>query len=308
MDFRTAADFGKVTQAIEKLTSKGYNQDDDTFWKPEVDKTGNGYAVVRFLPTPECDGEDGVPIVKLFSYNFQNPDTGLWYIENSPITLDPKAFDPVAEANRKAWNEGESGKKIARSRAMRRQYIANVYIVEDSENPENEGKVKRWRFGKKIFDMVEAAFKPKFKDETPINPFDLINGANFKIKIRTVDSDGNEFLNYDKSEFGNPAPLFKSEDKLMEIWQQAHSLKELVSPEKFKSSEELKERFAIVMGEDYESPMEKAGKDATASLRKSTAEKIDDDIPFERPKASNDEDEEVDKDLEYFKNLAKGAA
>ena len=56
---------------------------DDRFWKPELDKSGNGYAVFRFLPAVK--GED-LPWARLWSHAFQGP--GGWFIENSLTTLN----------------------------------------------------------------------------------------------------------------------------------------------------------------------------------------------------------------------------
>lgn len=293
MDFRSASNFNKIKESLDKINSK-FQKDDDTFWRPEVDKAGDGYAEIRFLPTPPQDGDEGVPFVKLLSYSFQGP-TGQWYIENSPKTLDNNAFDPVAEANARAWKEGEAGQAEARGRTMRKQFVANVYIVDDGANPENNGKVFRWRFPKKIMDKIDQAMNPKFKGDEPLNPFDLLEGANFKIRIKTVESGQNSYLNYDDSSFKNPAPLFKNDEKLNEIWQQSHSLLELVSPDKFKSEAELRERFASVMGLSVSEKEPEPVKKTEPKL----SEKIDDEIPF----VGNDNDD-VEDDLEYFKKLA----
>ena len=195
---------------------------DDTMWKPELDKTGNGFAVVRFLPTPE--GEE-MPWVSYFDHGFQGP--GGWYIEKSLTTLNKK--DPVSDYNTQLWNTGvEANKEIARKQKRRLHYVSNVYVVSDPKNPDNEGKVFKYRFGKKIFEMLKEAISPAFEDEKPINPFDLREeGANFKIKIRKVDG----YWNYDKSEFDSPAPLFAEEDELNEVVASLHILSAIIAAE-----------------------------------------------------------------------------
>ena len=211
---------------------------DERLWKPELDKSGNGYAVIRFLPA--CQGED-LPWSKVWSHAFQGP-TGQWYIENSLTTLNHK--DPVSEHNTKLWNTGlESDKEIARKQKRKLQYFSNIYVVSDTKHPENEGKVFLFRFGKKIFDKITAAMSPEFEDEKAINPFDLWEGANFKLKIRKLDG----FWNYDKSEFEDPSKLFEDDAQADKVWKSQYSLKEFSAPTNFKSYDELKTRLDAVL-------------------------------------------------------------
>jgi len=212
--------------------------DDDRFWRPELDKSGNGMAVVRFLPAP--DGED-LPWSRSWNHGFQGP--GGWYIENSLTTLGQK--DPVSEYNSQLWNSGiEANKEIARKQKRRLTYISNVYIMKDPANPQNEGQVRLYKYGKKIWDKLNDKMNPQFEDETPINPFDLWEGANFKIKIRKMDG----FSNYDKSEFENPSPLDGEESKMEEVWKTEHSLEEFTNEKNFKSYADLKEKLDRVLG------------------------------------------------------------
>jgi hypothetical protein len=268
---------------------------DDTMWKPELDKTGNGYAVVRFLPTPE--GEE-MPWVSYFDHGFQGP--GGWYIEKSLTTLSKQ--DPVSEYNTELWNTGiEANKDIARKQKRRLHYVSNVYVVSDPKNPTNEGKVFKYRFGKKIFEALKEAISPAFEDEKAINPFDLRGeGANFKIKIRKVDG----YWNYDKSEFSDTAPLFDDENKLSGIYTQLHSLSGIIAPSEFKTYEELKEKLQRVLGS--------AG---TTSTAESIAEDLDevpwsnvntDTVAAEPVISSAESTPQVEEDdaMDYFKNLA----
>ena len=211
---------------------------DERLWKPVLDKTGNGYAVIRFLPA--VDGED-LPWAKVWNHAFQGP-TGQWYIENSLTTLGNN--DPVSEMNSAYWNSGvESDKEIARRQKRKLQYFSNIYVVSDPKNPENEGKVFLFRFGKKIFDKCMEAMQPAFEDETPVNPFHFWEGANFKLKIRKVDG----YWNYDKSEFEAPSPLFDNDDAIEEVWKQQYALNEFTAPTNFKSYDELKTRLDMVL-------------------------------------------------------------
>jgi hypothetical protein len=290
----------KLRQAMESASpaqgdKKTYG--DDTFWKPELDKSGNGYAVVRFLPTPEGDE---MPWVSYFDHGFQGP--GGWYIEKSLTTIGKK--DPVSEYNTSLWNTGiEANKEQARKQKRRLHYVSNIFVVSDPKNPDNEGKVFQYRYGKKIFEMLKEAISPAFEDESAINPFDLRGeGANFKIKIRKVDG----YWNYDKSEFDSPANLFEDEARLENIAMSTKSLSEIISPSKFKSYEELKEKLDRVLG-------------LAGAVANSTAESIADDmeeVPWsgvnketvaEEPVISSVEStSEVEEDdaMDYFKKLA----
>ena len=248
MDFETlkssSSNFDKITKALEKnlgpedQANKNKYQD-DRLWKPELDKTGNGYAVIRFLPA--ANGEE-MPWQRVWSHAFQ--DKGGWYIENSLTTLNTK--DPVSEDNTRLWNTGvDSDKDIARKRKRKLSYYSNIYIVSDPKHPENEGKVFLYKFGKKIFDKISEAMQPQFADEKAINPFDFWKGANFKLKIRKVDG----YWNYDKSEFEGVTPVAKEDATIKEIWAKQYPLKPFVDPSNFKSYDELKEKLnRIIMG------------------------------------------------------------
>ena len=211
---------------------------DERLWKPELDKSGNGYAVIRFLPAVQ--GED-LPWAKVWNHAFQGP-TGQWYIENSLTTLNQK--DPVSEHNTRLWNTGlESDKEIARKQKRKLQYFSNIYVVSDTKHPENEGKVFLFRYGKKIFDKLTAAMSPEFEDEKAINPFDFWEGANFKLKIRKVDG----YWNYDKSEFEDTSKLFEDDADADKVWKSQHSLAEFTAASNFKSYDELKSRLDAVL-------------------------------------------------------------
>jgi len=222
----------------ENQTQEKKSYKDERLWKPELDKTGNGYAVLRFLPAVE--GEN-MPWAKLWNHAFQGP-TGQWYIENSLTTLNNN--DPVSEMNSAYWNSGvESDKEIARRQKRKLQYYSNIYVVSDSRHPEHEGKVFLFRYGKKIFDKLMEAMQPAFEDETAVNPFDFWQGANFKLKIRKVDG----YWNYDKSEFEAPSALFDNDDAIEEVWNKQYALNEFTAPTNFKSYDELKTRLSMVL-------------------------------------------------------------
>jgi len=222
----------------ENQTQEKKSYKDERLWKPELDKSGNGYAVIRFLPA--VDGEN-MPWAKLWNHAFQGP-TGQWYIENSLTTLGNN--DPVSEMNSAYWNSGvESDKEIARRQKRKLQYYSNIYVVSDSRHPEHEGKVFLFRYGKKIFDKCMEAMQPAFEDETPVNPFDFWKGANFKLKIRKVDG----YWNYDKSEFEAPSPLFKKDDDIEKVWKEQYPLVDFTAPTNFKSYDELKTRLNMVL-------------------------------------------------------------
>ena len=227
----------KLVKEVEKMNNNG-TSGDDRLWKLDVDKSGNGYAVIRFLPAP--DGED-LPFVKLYSHAFQGP--GGWYIENSLTTLGQK--DPVSEYNTQLWNNGtDSGKETARKQKRKLTYTSNIYVVKDPANPENEGKVFLFKYGKKIFDKLTAAMQPEFEDEEAIDPFDFWQGANFKLKAKNVAG----YRNYDSSEFAAQSPLLDDDDALEALWKKELSLAEIVATDQFKTYEDLKRRLDYVLG------------------------------------------------------------
>ena len=227
----------KLTKEIEKMNTTGSNNADDRLWKLEVDKAGNGYAVIRFLPAPE--GEE-LPWAKVWSHAFQGP--GGWYIENSLTTLGKK--DPVSEYNRLLWNSGtDSDKDLARKQKRKLSYTANIYVVKDPANPHNEGKVFLYKFGKKIFDKLSAAMQPEFEDEEAIDPFDFWGGAHFKLKAKNVAG----YRNYDSSEFAASSPLLDDDDALEALWKKQYSLQEFTNSDQFKSYDELETRLNSVL-------------------------------------------------------------
>jgi len=235
-------DLSKLNDAMEKLDTNnkknnGNDGADDRFWKLTVDKAGNGHAVIRFLPAPQ--GED-VPWVRTWDHGFKGP--GGWYIENSLTTLGKK--DPVSEHNSKLWNTGtESNKNIARDQKRRLSYYANILVVSDSANSDNDGKTFLFKFGKKIFDKIKDSMVPEFDDETPVNPFDLWEGANFKLRARQL----NDYRNYDKSEFDSPSAVSEDDAEMEKIWNQEYSVQDFLDPKHFKTYEELATRLAVVL-------------------------------------------------------------
>jgi hypothetical protein len=276
-----------LTKKVEKLSEKP-SYGDDRIWKCERDTTGNGYAVIRFLP---ASSNEDVPWVRLWTHGFKGP--GGWYIENSlttPRENSPSGTDdPVSKANTALWNSGiESDKNIARERKRKLSYYSNILVLEDSANSENEGKVFLFRYGKKIFEKIESVMNPEFKDETPTNPFDYWEGANFKLKIRQVEG----YANYDKSEFASPSKLYEGDDtKLEELWKTQYSLQDIIAADKFKSYQELEARFNTVIAYDEHS-------DAAKDFRGTIEESTDDS------NATGDKSSESENTLEYFKKLA----
>ena len=291
---RSKSNLDTLVSELAKVAEpqKQQSYQDDRFWKPELDKSGNGYAVFRFLPAVQ---DEDLPWARLWSHAFQGP--GGWLIENSLTTLNKKC--PISEANSLLWNSGvEADKDIARKRKRKLSYYANILIVSDSKHPENEGQVKLYRFGKKIFDKITEAMKPEFEDETPINPFDFWEGANFKLKIRKVDG----YWNYDKSEFEGPSAVFDNDEAIEELWNKQFPLKPFLAPENFKSYDELKAKLDRVLtgvrntgtAEDVAVPP------ATATNVSNVAETVS------SPSTPTTEtDTDSDETLSYFSKLAE---
>jgi len=310
-DLKKQSSLGSLTSKLVKEVEKMNNTSggaDERLWKPEMDKTGNGYAVIRFLPAP--DGED-LPWAKMYSHAFQGP--GGWYIENSLTTTGGK--DPVSEYNRELWNSGnEADKDTVRKQKRKLSYYANIYVVQDKANPQNEGRVFLYKFGKKIFDKVMEAMQPEFEDETPINPFDFWQGANFKLKLKKVAG----YWNYDSSEFDRPSPLLDDDDALEALWQKQYSLSSLVAADQFKSYEQLQTRLKMVLGqksaparydEETDNEDNSRGNFAPdwAASRTPTADFNAPDITagHHRTEALKSVDSDEDDALSYFQKLAE---
>ena len=294
-----ASSINKLVEAAEKInTAKTYG--DDRLWSPAVDKAGNGYAIIRFLPAKE--GED-LPWVRFWDHGFKGP-TGRWYIENSLTSIGQP--DPVAEINSVLWNSGnEKDKEIARERKRRLHYVSNILVVSDPANPDNEGKVFLYKFGKKIFDKIMDIMQPQFQDETPVNPFDFWSGANFKLKIRNFEG----YRNYDKSEFDGVSELFGGDEaKLEKVYNTLYSLKDFVDPSSYKSYADLKRKLIEVLGSEAlaGSMTEERSVTARAESIGKTAEASPAYAEVESPDIDSKDDDGDDESLSYFAKLAQG--
>lgn len=301
---KSSGSLDRLAKEIEKLNAPAEKSGDDRFWQPEVDKSGNGTAVIRFLPVAPEDADDSLPWVRVFTHGFKGP-SGKWYIENSLTTINQK--DPVSEYNTVLWNassdDNSPQRKQARLQKRRLTYISNILVLSDPKNPENEGKVFLYRYGKKIFDKISEAMNPPFDDEgrpmdhpkydptNAFNPFDLWKGANFKLRIRQVDG----YRNYDMSLFDSPSPLSGDDEKLESIWKKEHSLKEFVDPKNFKSYAELKAKLESVLELDSSvtQPKPRASKEEDVFASASKRQSVSDDF-----------DMDDDDDLKAFRALA----
>ena len=297
-----SADVSKLVSAAQELTgggdSKKKSYEDERMWKPTVDDNGNGFAQIRFLPATE--GQE-LPWVRYFDHFFKGP-TGQWYIEKSLTTLNNN--DPVSEHNSRLWNSGhDEDKETARKQKRRLHYVANILVVSDPSNPQNEGKTFLYDFGKKIFDKIMDVMQPQFPGETPVNPFDFWNGADFQLKIRNVAG----YRNYDKSEFKGTSALFDADEtKLEGVYNQLHELNEFVAPSAFKTYDELKQRLEVVLGQSTGT-----GSTVKNDSLSQTAEAVEpaqtatpvvsNSVPTPEIKSTGDGDEDT---LSYFAKLA----
>jgi hypothetical protein len=278
-----------LTKQLNKLSeAPAREQNDDGFWKPELDKAGNGMAIIRFLPAPGVDGDDALPWVRVWSHGFKGP-TGKWYIEKSLTTINQK--DPVSEYNTRLWNMTDDDKSPERMQARQQKrklsYYSNILVISDPKNRENEGKVFYYRYGEKIFKKITLMMNPEFEGDTPVNPFDLWKGANFKLRVKRV----GEYINYDDSSFDSPSPLSDKEQYLKDIWEQEKSLLKFVDPSSFKSYDELKSRLYDVLGDLSTTPV-----------------KVEKPVPTAKPDKTISQnsivDDDDDPDLKEFQNMA----
>ena len=290
-------DIAKLTEAASAAGGGGEQKSykDDRFWKPTVDKAGNGYAVIRFLPAPE--GED-LPWVRYWDHGFKGPG-GLWYIEKSLTSISQP--DPVSEMNSKLWNTGrDEDKQTVRDRKRRLHYVTNIMVVSDPSNPANEGKVFLYQFGKKIFDKIMDLMQPQFADEEPINPFDFWEGADFKLKIRNVEG----YRNYDKSEFASQSTLSDDDSKLEEVYNKMYTLQEFIDPTNYKTYDDLKEKLNRVLGEESMSMGAPTMKQEIQMNEPVSAPPVQNITQISKAPSSNEKEDEDDT-MSYFAKLAQ---
>ena len=292
----------KMAKAVESMGSNNQNNDADEYWKCELDKSGNGYAIIRFLPTPPQDVEsDGLPWIKYHDHGFQGP--GGWYIEKSLTSIGQD--DPLGKYNSELWESGiEANKEQARKQKRRLHYVSNIYVVKDTKHPENEGKVFKYTYGKKIFEKITQAMNPQFEDDKPVDPFDLWEGANFKLKIRKVDG----YQNYDLAEWDSPSALLDDDDKLEKIWKSEYSLKEILDPKNFKDYATLEARLKRVLGQSQQTKYKTAEDYTAKSLDEVEDEQFIKSAVVEKKTTASFAataviDDEEDDDMSYFSKL-----
>lgn len=299
MKRKSQANIESMVKELEKLNKNSDSYKDDRFWQVTKDKTGNGYAIIRFLPPAE--GED-VPWVRIWSHGFKGSD-GSWYIENCPTTLNGQC--PVCQANSKLWNSGlESDKIIARDRKRKLRYVSNIYVVSDPANPENNGKVFLFSYGQKIFDKIQQIIKPENPAKKPANPLDFWTGRDFELTVKTVQS----YPNYDSSVFGDVSALLNGDDvKLQELWSKQYKLSELVTPDKFKPFAELQEKFNKVANSSgvYPDPSARVSSAAPSPAAKSVSSVNVSKPPFEANKRTTPATTDSDDPMDYFKQLSQ---
>lgn len=282
--------------------SNNYKNNDERFWYPYVDKSGNGFAIIRFLDAPK--GEED-PYVKVFSHSFQGPNG--WFIENCPTSIGQSCV--LCDYNRRLWNSGiESDKTIVRNQKRKLTYISNILVLKDPQNPENEGTVRLFKFGQKVFAKIQDKMKPQFEDEEPTNVFDFWEGCNFRLKIRNLDG----YRNYDKSEFDSPSPLSEDDSEIESIWNKQHSLKTFLDPENFKSKDDIHARLVKVLGFDPMSdtlyrPGDIVTSNDTAEkrIKEDVVEKEEvEEVPVDFRKSTPPSSSSIDDDDDFFEDIA----
>jgi hypothetical protein len=283
----------QLQEQLKELSGSQKFEKDPTEWTMTVDKAGNGSAVIRFLPATG-EGEEVIPFVKMFSHSFKEPKTNKWYIENCPTTIG-KPYDdcPVCSGNSALFEAGKTDKAIkdyASSRSRKLSYWANIVVIKDEANPEAVGGTFKYRFGKKIFEKIEAALNPDLEEESPILVTDVYEGANFHLKAKKVSG----FQNYDDSKFvSQTSELFGGdEEKLNKAWAAMHPLKPIVAEKQFKSKAELDKSYARATG-GTAARKETTGEREVREAREETPTKV-----YENPKNAVVEDDSLPFDTD----------
>lgn len=290
--------FSKLKQSKEK---KSY--DDDRFWKAKQDSAGNASAVIRFLPSPDTDE----PFIQLFAHGFQN--NGKFFIHNCPTTKGKTC--PVCDSNKQLWNSGlDSDKDIARDRKRRQSFISNILVVNDPANPDNNGKVFLFKYGKKIHEKVLDAMIPEDITESPVDVFNMFEGVNFKLKIKKVAG----YTNFDSSVFDQKVTAIcdGKEDLMKQVFASSHSLAAFLADDQFKSHDDLEKELNKVLGNTtnrrstIEDSVESDSGDTNAQLEElikakmNKASKFDeeDNIPTSFDSDKNETPFDVDDDID----------
>jgi len=303
---KKSSNLDKLSEKISQMNKGGYEKD-DRFWELTVDKSGNGQAVIRFLPEPGVDGDEALPFVQYWTHSFKGPK-GKWYIENCRSTLGMDVADPVMEMNNWLWNtigDDKSKEFVSKSTKRRLYYISNILVVDDPANPDNNGKVFLFRYGQKIFEMINSKLNPEFEGDDRVNVFDPLEGANFRLRAMKKDN----FRNYDKSHFESQTSQIDDDlDEVARICNQAHSLLAFVKPDNFKSYEELSRKLNAVMGYDVRAKINGELAEGPRQSTKAKQEDLDSDDDYssatDDPPFDVDGDSGGDDDLDYFKNMA----
>lgn len=230
-----------LTEISQNSTKKEYPKDEKLF-KYTRDSSGNAFIQIRFLPSRN----QLPPLVPRYEHYFENivGDKKRVFFDTCPTTIGNPC--PLCESNRKAWQGGNED--LARKRARKSTWFVNIFVIKDSQTPDNNNKVFVWKIGKKIYEKIMAAMKPSDEDisagKKPIDVFDLETGADFVVKVKNVAG----FVNYDSSYFTDTKPLFKDEKEIESVFNDIYLLDEYIDPKNFKGSEEITKRLDYVNG------------------------------------------------------------
>ncbi len=260
---------------------------DERFWYPKIDNDGGPGAIVRFLPHPPGEEKN---FIKLYKHNFNY--NGIKCFKYSPITLgDP---DPIVEHSNENF---ESNEEYARKFWPQKKYYANIYVVEDKGNPDNVGKVFLWSFGQTVFNTLNSAHEPKNSRIEAINPYHLMDGADFLVEIHMKKSGKDTWPQYDRCKFLPKSPIVDGDiDKIKEIWKGCHSLEEFLKPENFPSYEDLEEIMDRVLKKEDKPTKKKKTTSEAGDVEEPSEKSLQDDLENEILNDSKGDPEDVLKE------------
>ena len=291
---KKSTDISALQKSISEMKNKKSSSEDE-YWKLTCDAAGNGTAELRFLP---AHPDEDMPVVEVHEYFFGKLDKALgkkkWYINRSLETIGKK--DPVKEEYWACINKKtEEHKEMAKEIRDRQSFIVWVYIVDDKNAPENNGRVMKTKLSSSQWKFITDRINP---DEmliedgvVPIDVFNLWEGANFKLRAY---NGSNNMRTYDRSVWMEPGPLFKDDEKMEEVYSKVTGLKSEVDPDGplyKKTYAELEEQLISVLGRPLVKNEDEDEDDHVSAL----AEEVDESsVKSNKPSASEDDLEDAE--------------
>jgi hypothetical protein len=232
--------FESIKEALNKKSTTENSSYKDIL-KLEI---GNTY-VVRLVPNVESPERT---LYHYYNHIWKSVLTNQLVSTLCPTTYGERC--PIDEYRSKVYQTKDEA-KIKEINPIRRdeKWLANVYVVKDPTNPDNQGQVKILRFGKQIYNIIDQAMSGDDAEEFGARIFDLSDkGCNLRIK---VDENQGGYANYTTSKFMSPSALEGAPD-IDEIYA---ACKNLESLQEHKSYEDIQKLLKVHFLGEEEAPV-----------------------------------------------------